>query len=141
VVLTYHACGWAVEWAAVEPPTVVTFNYNPVLHNILLCWQVTITTRQLVSHLAGVRHYEKRSNSGSSSKNKETASKEVKDKKNVSLLLAFVDVFCFLLLHLHVGHCMSYQHIHCYQWFSWNVVSAVQSYFINQEVRNWKIRI
>jgi len=76
VVLPYHA--------AVEPQTVVTLNYNPVLHNVLLCLQVTITTRQLVSHLAGIRHYEKPSNS--SSKNKETASKEVKDKKNVSLL-------------------------------------------------------
>lgn len=42
--------------------------------------QVTITTKQLVSHLAGIRHYEKTSNS--SGKNKETASKEVKDKKN-----------------------------------------------------------
>lgn len=42
--------------------------------------QVTITTRQLVGHLAGIRHYEKASNS--SSKNKEAASKEVKDKKN-----------------------------------------------------------
>ena len=112
VVLPYHACGWAVEWVAVEPPTVVTFSHNPVLHNVLLCMQVTITTRQLVGHLAGIRHYEKASNS--SSKNKEAASKEVKDKKNVRLLLVFVDVFCFLLLHLHVGHCMSYQHIHCY---------------------------
>jgi hypothetical protein len=112
VVLLYHACGWAVEWAAVEPLTVVTLHYNTLLHNVLLCLQVAITTRQLVSHLAGIRHYEKSSNS--SSKNKETASKEVKDKKKVSLLLVFVDVFCFLLLHLHVGHCMSCQHILCY---------------------------
>ena len=112
VVLPYHACGWAVERVAVEPPTVVTFSRNPELHNVSLCLQVTITTRQLVSHLAGIRHYEKLSNS--SSKNRETASKEVKDKKNVRLPLDFVDVFCFLLLHLHVGHCMSHQHIHCY---------------------------
>ena len=128
VVLLYHTCGWAVEWAAVEPPTVVTFSYDPVSLRL----QVTITTRQLVSHLAGIRHYDKPSSS--SSKNKETASKEVKDKKNVSLLLVFVDVFCFLLL-----HCMSYQHIHCYCWFCWNIVTALQSYLINQEVRNWKI--
>jgi hypothetical protein len=62
----------------------------------VLCLQVTITTKQLVSHLAGIRHYEKTSNS--SGKNKETASKEVKDKKNVSLQSGFVHVFCFLLL-------------------------------------------
>jgi hypothetical protein len=60
---------------------------------------VTITTRQLVGHLAGIRHYEKPSNS--SSKNKETASKEVKDKKNVSLLLVFVD----LLFHATIPTC------------------------------------
>jgi len=133
VVLLYHACGWAVEWIAVQPPTAVTFSHNPVL----LCLQVTITTRQLVSHLAGIRHYEKPSNS--SSKNKETASKEVKDKKNVRLLLVFVDVFCFLLLHLHVGHCMSYQHIHCYWSLSWNMVSVVQSY-LTFNVRTFKCR-
>ena len=62
-----------------------------------------ITTRQLVSHLAGIRHYEKPLNS-SSSKNKEAASKELNDNKSVSLLLVFVGVFCFLLLCLHVGN-------------------------------------
>jgi hypothetical protein len=77
--------------------------------------QVTITTRQLVSHLAGIRHYEK---SSDSSKNKETASKAVKDKKNVSLLLVVVGVFCFLLLRLRVGHCVSYRHVQRLRWSS-----------------------
>jgi hypothetical protein len=89
-------CGWSAEWAAIRwALTVVRYSTNFVLCNCLLCSQVTITTRQLVSHLAGIRHYEKSSNS--SSKNKETASMEVKDKKNVSLLSGFFvfSVFCY----------------------------------------------
>jgi hypothetical protein len=42
---------------------------------------VTITTRQLVSHLAGIRHYEKAGNNKNN--NKEIVSKQTKDKGNV----------------------------------------------------------
>jgi hypothetical protein len=117
VVLLHLACERSVEWAVVvvKPPTVVRLNCNAQLHKLLLCLQVTITTRQLVSHLAGIRHYDK---SSDSCKNKETTSKAVKDKKSVSFLLVVVGVFCFLLLCLRVGHCVSCLHIQRLRWSS-----------------------
>jgi hypothetical protein len=57
-------------------------------HIFLFCSQVTITTRQLVSHIAGIRHYEKATNNNKNS-DKEVVRKQMEDRRNVRNFSAF----------------------------------------------------
>lgn len=61
-----------------------------------------------MSHLAGIRHYEKATNNNNDNNrnnDKEIVSKQIKDKRNVRNFSAFVFMFLFLAVALYI-HCL-----------------------------------